>query len=148
MKFNWGHGIFIFLTIFLLSMAFVVYKGFQQKNALVEEEYYPKGLEYQKQIDRIAHADSMAEKIRLVEQGENIVITYPASFMGKKIQGTLYFYRPSDDAGDYKEEMVCDGSLEQKVPSARLMAGKYIIKMNWEINGIEYYHEEPLSILH
>ena len=146
MKFNWGHGITIFLIIFVLCIAFVTYKGFQQKNALVEEEYYPKGLEYQKQIDRTANADAMAEKIKLTEQIGSIVITYPFSFKGKKPEGTLYFYRPSDDAGDYKEAMACDNSLLQKVSSSRLMPGKYILKMNWKMDGKEYYHEEPILV--
>jgi len=148
MKFNWGHGIFIFLVVFLLSMAFVVYKGFQQKNALVEEEYYPKGLEYQKQINRIANADSMAEKINLVQKDGNIIVSYPISFLGKKLEGTLFFYRPSDDAGDYKETMVCDNSLQQRVPTARLLAGKYIVKLNWKMDGVEFYYEEPMVIEH
>jgi hypothetical protein len=148
MKLNWGHGIFIFLTIFLLSMAFVVYKGFQEKNALVEEEYYPKGQAYQKQIDRIANADALTEKIRLAEQDGNVIVSYPSSFAGKKIEGTLYFYRPSDDAGDFKEAMIFDSTLVQKVPLAHLMAGKYIVKMNWLMDGKEFYHEETLLVNH
>jgi hypothetical protein len=146
MKFNWGHGIFLFLVIFLLSVAFVVYKGFQEKNALVEEEYYPKGLEYQKQIDRIARADSLPEKIKMVRQGTNIEFTYPASFFGTKVEGSIYFYRPSDDAGDYREKMLCDSSLTQKVPVGKLMPGKYIVKLNWTASGKEYYHEEVLLV--
>jgi hypothetical protein len=146
MKFNWGHGIFIFLTIFLLSMAFVVYKGFQEKNALVEEEYYPKGLAFQQQIDRRTNADAMSEKIKLEEMDGNVVVTYPALFAGKKLDGTLYFYRPSDDAGDFKESMISDSLLQQKIPLKKLMQGKYIVKLSWKMDGKEYYHEEALLI--
>jgi len=148
MKFNWGHGIFIFLSIFLLTMAFVVYKSFQEKNALVESEYYPKGLVYEKQIERIANADAMTEKISLTEQNGNVIIKYPALFKGAGLSGSLYFYRPSDDRGDLTEPIKCDSTLLQKVPAGKLMKGKYIVKMNWILNGKEYYHEEVLFIGH
>jgi hypothetical protein len=148
MKFNWGHGIFTFIVIFLLSTAFVVYKGFQEKNALVEEEYYPKGLEYQKQINRIANADSMVEKITLLQKDGNIVISYPVSFSGKKLEGTLFFYRPSDDAGDYKESMICDNTMQQRVTTARLLPGKYVVKLTWKVDGKEFYQEESVNIDH
>ena len=72
-KFNWGTGIFIFITLFLLVNAFVIYKSFQQRNDLVEEEYYPQGLEYQKQIDRFAKANALSAKISDV----NSVINAP-----------------------------------------------------------------------
>jgi hypothetical protein len=148
MKLNWGHGIFIFLIIFILSVVFVVYKGFQEKNALVEEEYYPKGLEYQKQINRIANADSMTEKIKLSEQGGVVIITYPTEFKRKKIDGTLFFYRPSDDAGDLKEPITCDSSLQQKVEASKLLPGRYIVKLNWTMDNKEFYHEESITIGH
>ncbi len=144
MKFNWGHGIFIFLTIFLLTMAFVVYKSFQEKNALVESEYYPKGLVYEKQIKRIANADAMPEKISLSELNGSVVIKFPSIFKEARISGSLYFYRPSDDTGDHTEPIKCDSTLLQKVPAGKLMSGKYIVKMNWTMNGKEYYHEEAL----
>ncbi len=148
MKFNWGHGIFIFLILFLSVMGFVVYESFRQNNSLVEAEYYPKGLEYQKQIDRIANADSLKGKISLKEQGENIVISYPEAFKNARLSGTLYFYRPSDDAGDQLVNIVCDSSLLQKVPAKKLMSGKYIVKMNWKMGGKEFYQEEVLMINH
>ena len=146
-KFNWGHGIFIFLTIFVLSMAFVAYKGFQQHNALVEEEYYPKGLVYQKQIDRIKNANALPEMIKLNELSDNIIISYPSLFKGKKVEGKIYFYRPSDDRGDYTEPMKIDSSLIQSVSTSRLMPGRYLVKMNWKMDDKEFYHEESITVV-
>ncbi|MBK7211827.1 MAG: FixH family protein [Bacteroidales bacterium] len=148
MKFNWGHGIAIFLAIFVLSMVFVVYKSFQQDNPLVEQEYYPKGLEYQKQIQRIANANALPEKIKITDSGSKFDILYPETFMGKKVSGTIYFYRPSDDSGDINEIMKCDSSLSQTIEKARLMEGKYIVKLNWKMEGKEYYQEEVLRVTH
>jgi hypothetical protein len=148
MKFNWGHGIFIFLTIFVLSMLFVVYKGFQQDNALVEKEYYPKGLAYQQQIDRISNANALGGKIKVDAINNRVSVTYPDIFKGKNPEGTLYFYRPSDDKGDFTEKMDCDSCLSQIFVNDILQEGKYIVKMNWKMEGKEYYEEQVLFVNH
>lgn len=146
MKFNWGHGIFLFLTIFVLSMVFVVYKSFQQDNALVEKEYYPKGLEYQKQIDRIGNANSLSERITVEPVEDVAVVKFPKSLFEGNAKGKLFFYRPSDDAGDLEVDISLDSSLIQKVPIDKLMKGKYIVKISWTMQSKEYYQEEVIHI--
>lgn len=146
MKFNWGHGIFVFLTIFVLSMVFVVYKSFQQDNALVEKEYYPKGLEYQKQIDRISNANSLDEKISIEAASQSVIIKYPASFKGIKPEGKIFFYRPSDDKGDLELVMQPDTALKQMVSTEKLLKGKYLVKLSWIFESKEYYQEEVIRI--
>jgi len=64
------------------------------------------------------------------------------------VSGTIYFYRPSDDSGDINEIMKCDSSLSQTIEKARLMEGKYIVKLNWKMEGKEYYQEEVLRVTH
>lgn len=147
MKFHWGHGIAVFLGIFLISMGFVVYKAFQQDNPLVELEYYPKGLVYEKQIQRIQNANRLPEKIKVEVNSENVVVVYPADFLSLKPEGTVYFYRPSNEKGDLTEKMICDSSLRQNFKEERLMNGKYIIKLTWKMGGKEYYQEEVVHIV-
>jgi len=146
MRFNWGHGIFLFLAFFVLSMAFVIYKSFQQEVLLVEKEYYPKGLEYQKQIDRVRNTGALADKIKVSLTADSVVITYPESFRNERVKGELYFYRPSDTRGDLREEIAYKPDLVQKVVASRLMTGKYILKISWTMAQREYYQEEILRI--
>lgn len=146
MRFHWGHGIFLFLVIFLLSMAFFVYKSFQQDNPLVEKEYYPKGLEYQKQIDRIRNANALGEKITIIQAEEQVVVSYPESFRRSGITGDLFFYRPSGESGDYNIAMKPDTSLVQLVPADKLKKGKYVVKCSWKSNNLEYYDEVVIFI--
>ena len=146
MKFNWGHGIFVFLNIFVLSMVFVVYKSFQQDNALVEKEYYPKGLEYQKQIDRIRNAKAMDEKIVVETMPKHVLITYPHSFKGNKPDGKIFFYRPSDDKGDMEIAMNPDTALVQVITADKLLKGKNLVKLSWKQSGKEFYQEEVIHI--
>jgi len=145
-KFNWGTGIFIFIALFLLVNAFVIFKSFQQRNDLVTEEYYPQGLEYQKQIDRFANANALAGKIKIIEQAGDLMISYPAEFKGKNVKGQVIFFRPSDENADFSDSIAFDTTMIQKIPIEKVIKGKYIAKFFWIMDGKEFAHESTVRI--
>ena len=145
-KFNWGTGIFIFIALFLLVNAFVIYKSFQQRNDLVEEEYYPQGLEYQKQIDRFAKANALSAKIEISEEAGELVITYPNELNSKNIKGQVIFFRPSDENADFSDSIRFDTAMVQRIPIQKMIKGKYIAKFFWIMDGKEYAHESTIRL--
>lgn len=146
-KFNWGTGIFLFIALFLLSMALLVYFSLQQSNDLVETGYYPQSLEYQKQIDRIANAKALSGSI-LIEQGvDALILKYPADFSDKVVKGKVFLFRPSDQAADFTDSLQFDTTLIQRIPIEKFSSGKYSVKISWEMDGREYYHEQSVRIL-
>jgi len=140
-KFNWGTGIFIFISLFLLANAVVIYKSFQQKYDLVEKEYYPQGLEYQKQIDRFANANSLKDSIRIVSELGSVKIIYPLDFKGKDVKGNVIFFRPSDENSDFQDSIKFDTAMVQHIPIEKMVGGKYIAKFYWVTDGKEFAHE-------
>ncbi len=145
-KFDWGTGITIFITLFLLVNAFVIYKSFQQRNDLVVEEYYPQGLEYQKQIDRFANANALNGKIQISEEGDELAISYPHELKGKEIKGKVIFFRPSDERADFNDSIHFDTALIQRIPVSKMMKGKYIAKFFWTMDGSEFAHESTVRL--
>lgn len=146
-KFNWGTGIFIFIVIFVVSMLGIVYLSFQQNNELVEESYYPQGIEYQQQIDRKAMAHLLSSAILAKQVDNEIIITYPREFRDLGFdKGEIYFYRPSSQKSDFREVMVPDTALNQRFSLDKFQAGKYIVKYSWTMNGEDYYDEQSLMI--
>jgi len=145
-KFNWGTGIFIFIVLFLLVNAFVIYKSFQQRNDLVEEEYYPKGLDYQKQIDRFANANALSGKIEIIEKDNKLEIKYPGELKGKKVLGLVNFFRPSDENADFKDSIRFDTSMIQRIPAEKFIKGKYVAKFYWLMDGKEFAHESTFRL--
>lgn len=145
-KFNWGTGIFIFISLFLVVNAFVIYKSFQQRYDLVSEEYYPQGLEYQKQIDRFAKANSLSSEIAITIKSSELLITYPNELKGKNVKGQVIFFRPSDERADFNDSICFDTNLIQRIPLAKMLKGKYIAKFFWIMDGKEYAHESPLRV--
>ncbi len=140
-KFNWGTGIFIFITLFLLACSFVIYKSFQQKNDLVEEEYYPQGLEYQKQIDRFANTNALSGKIQIREETTDLVLIFPDDLKGKSVRGEVLFFRPSDENADFHDSIRFDTTMIQRIPLRKMIGGKYIAKFLWKMDNKEYAYE-------
>jgi hypothetical protein len=145
-KFNWGTGIFIFITLFLLVNAFVIYKSFQQRYDLVEEEYYPQGLEYQKQIDRFAKANALSSKIEISEKAGELLIKYPSDLKAKNIKGQVIFFSPSDENADFSDSIRFDSAMVQRIPIQKMIKGKYIAKFFWIMDGKEYAHESIVRL--
>lgn len=147
-KFNWGTGIFVFIILFLLANAFVIYKSFQQKYDLVDKEYYPQGLEYQKQIDRFANANAFSSDIQIVPSGSDLLITYPTELKNKKINGKVIFFRPSDEEADFSDSIRFDTSMVQRISADKMLKGKYIAKFFWVMDEKEYAYESTVRINH
>lgn len=146
-KFNWGTGIFIFIVMFLIAMLTVVFLSFRQNNELVEAEYYPQGIEYQKQIDRMAKAKLLSAPIAVEQVSGNLVLTYPEEFRTVGFdEGKVFFYRPSAEKADMLEVMQPDSSLSQIFSLSRFTPGKYVIKLSWSMKGEQYYDEQPVMI--
>jgi len=145
-KFDWGTGIFIFIALFLLANAFVIFKSFQQKNDLVVEEYYPQGLEYQKQIDRFAEANALSGRISISENAQGLVITYPSDLKGKNLKGEVIFFRPSDEQADFHDSIQFDTAMIQRIPVEKFIKGKYVAKFFWVMDGKEFAHESIFRV--
>jgi hypothetical protein len=145
-KFNWGTGIAVFIALFLLANAFVIYKSFQQRNDLVTEEYYPQGLEYQKQIDRFAKANALSSQIIISEDKQDMVITYPKDMKGKDVKGNIVFFRPSDENADFHDSLRFDTTMIQRVPLQKFIKGKYVAKFFWKMDGKEYANENTFRV--
>lgn len=145
-KFNWGTGIFTFIALFLLANGVVIYKSLQQHNDLVEKDYYPEGLEYQKQIDRFANANLLSSKISIVNSDGSIIITYPMELKGKEVKGKVIFFRPSDEKADFSDSIKFDTSMIQRVQVQKMLKGKYIAKFIWSMENKEYAQECSLRL--
>jgi hypothetical protein len=145
-KFNWGTGIFIVIALFLLANAIVIYKSLQQKYDLVTEEYYPQGLEYQKQIDRFANANVLSSKIMIRSDAVELIISYPQELKGKKVTGQVIFFRPSDEKADFNDSIRFDSTMTQRIQVQKAMKGKYIAKFFWVMDGKEYAHESSIRL--
>jgi len=146
-KFNWGTGIATFIGLFLIGMGVLIYASLQQRFDLVEQEYYPQGLEYQKQIDKMANTAALSGKLKLEQNENELLVLFPDDMRNIPVIGTIHIFRPSDENADFTDSIKLDSSLVHHILISRLVHGKYIAKISWEAEGKQYYAEESIGIV-
>ena len=145
MKWNWGTKILVAMILFMLLLITLVFMSMRQTYHLVEKDYYPKALEYQGRIDKTRNAQQLAEKVKMEQTREAVVFTFP-SFETREIEGTITFYRPSDEGMDVRFAIQPDTSLRQVCNVSAMPPGKYIVKLDYEVDGKGYYQEESVFL--
>ncbi len=138
-KWNWGTGITLYILIFLIFIAWRVYKTTQNPIMLVEKDYYPKGMAYQDRIDEMKNATRFEAQFYFMNEDSQLVVQLP--FI-KPDTSNLYFFRPSDNNCDFQMPISPDSTFKMYIPFYKLTKGKYLIKLYWEESGKAYYIEK------
>jgi hypothetical protein len=142
MNFNWGTGILIFIIIFFIAIFGFVYFSSTQLVNLVEEDYYPKELAYDEQIEKMRNYSKSGYKIHIGKKPNSINIRYEGITVSDGIKGIVHLYRPSDYRKDIKIPVIVNDTGYQFIPRKDLLPGKYIIKIDWTVGKMPYYFEE------
>ena len=145
-KFNWGTGITIVIILFLGTVFWRIYLAAGVKIDLVSDDYYPKELKYQEQIDRVENSNTLSAKVKVIHQSNVVNVLFPNDFEGKQVQGILHFYCPSNFERDFSEKINLSDSLNQQIDVNKLDKGRFILKIYWESDSVTYYAEHELMI--
>lgn len=146
MKFTWGTGIFIvIILIFSGVIGFFIYSTTLDAH-LVETNYYEKELAYQSRLEKIRNTAMLEKKVEVEYNGQVMELVFPDLGPGKKIEGTVWFYRPSDETMDFTIPVHLADSNRQVIDTRELHRGKWLIKLEWEADSVGYYQEETLVI--
>lgn len=144
-KISWGTGIVIAIIIFVVLVLVQTIYLMNQKVDLVEEDYYKKGIEYQKDIDVQKKTSELTEQVRFDFNGQHLIISFPENLSDNKISGEILFYRPSDSGLDIKFPLQTD-SLRQIIPVSNLKKGFWRVKLRWQYEGQDYYDESSFRV--
>jgi len=144
MKFNWGTGIFIFLTVFLLACTVFIIFAFRQDVNLVHEDYYQKGADYSDQMEVDARSVKYYNSFQTYMDGGFFIVDFEESLAMKIDSGMALLYRPSDSDEDMK--FAFDSMKRIVVPREDLISGRYILKMYWYTEGLKYEVDKPVNI--
>jgi len=134
LKINWGTGIAISISIFVIFIILMIIGASKQNFDLVTEDYYPKELEYQQEIDALKKANSLKEKIEIIIN-ENIEIRFPKNWNADSVKGDVLIYRPSDKTKDHLEKINLDSANRHLLYFDNLDNGKYIVNIDFSYLG-------------
>lgn len=144
MKFNWGTGIAIFYTLFVLVLVFAVIKSTTVDHSLVMEDYYQKDLEYQSHIDKEVNAQGLETDLQIGYSDTDRLIRFQFPLELGSASGTILFFRPSDKAFDFEVAIQPNETGEQVVPADKMLPGLWKVKVDWSAGGTAYYKEDTI----
>ena len=139
---NWGTKIVIAFIAFIGVIATLVTISMRQDINLVAKDYYVQELAYQDQIERIENKNALAVQPSL--NLENGMIKLQIN--QKDLEGTVYFFRPSDVKLDKKFDLRLDENGQQFFNSKDFKKGFWRVKVNWKKHDKEYYSEHSLVL--
>ena len=145
-KWSWGWGILAFLMVFLILMGTFIWFSFQQSVDLVSQEYYPKGVMYENQINKYRNNHTLEGKFRFSQDESNVYVTFPKVNEESKPAGSIEIYRPSNAENDQMLNISVNDTLTQLVSKTNLIKGKYIFKIEWNQDSVPYYQEKIIMI--
>jgi len=144
MKFNWGHGIALFFSVFVLTLVYFVYRSTQFDNSLVATNYYALDLTYQEHYDRLVNNRNLQDDIYIQKTNSHLELVYPESVSA--ISGEIHLFNIVADKADRRIPIRAGESHRQIIETDGLPSGRWRIKVNWEGDGIPYYREETLML--
>ncbi len=149
MKFNWGHGIAIFLVIFVVTTISVVVKISTDEaydNELVSEDYYGDELKYQEEIDKAENAMKLSNSIVYKISEEGLTLIFPHDFDFKKVSGVVDMKRPSKQILDFKMKVKLDSTYQMLIPSDKVIRGKWNMVIDWNVGDEEFMYKAKVRL--
>lgn len=142
---SWGYKLMIVFIVFATAMGYMVYRCYGTNFELVEKEYYKSELKYQDVIDGSNNVNSLRSGPGLKQVGNEITLQMPDEMKDSDLLGSVLFYCPNNSKNDKRFALAPDKSAGQSFD--RIMPGRYVVKIEWTLNGKKYYSEKDLTVL-
>ncbi|MBK9292709.1 MAG: FixH family protein [Bacteroidetes bacterium] len=145
MKWNWGTKLFIGAALFMIMLIVFGVLMMRESIPLVERDYYPKGQEFQKQIERRDNGLPYVDAVNVEVSDGQLLMVLPAEFLKEGLNGKLYMYNRMDDTRDASFEFAYHND-SVFVFEAGGLKGRYLAKITWSFGDREYYVEKSLLL--
>lgn len=144
MKISWGTGIAIFYSFFVIAMLVFVYASTKEDISLVSDTYYEEDLSYQLTLDKIQRTNQLKHVFELsIEQNSaGISVTIPEEL--PHFKGNMTLFHPAYAMLDQVYSIENHAQNKQLIPVQKLKKGRWLVKIEGENDGKNYYHEAYL----
>lgn len=139
---NWGKGIAIALSGFIVFITILVIGFFSHSVDLESEDYYQKELFYGDEIKAIENASSLKERVVLSVTEDHILIQQPNDAVLENVQ--LSFQRPNDEKDDVRYEIT--GEKQFIIRRNALKAGVYNVSISYLKGGQQCLQKEQIYL--
>jgi hypothetical protein len=141
-KWNWGTGIILVYSGFVVFMLGMVYMCTRQHFDLVTPDYYEEELAFQQVINGKENENLLDKSTQVVVGTQSITVTLPME--KTDAGGTVIFYKPDNSKYDFS--LPLNGLSELTVPIEKFQTGMYKVISKWEYEGKPYFNEQALYL--
>jgi len=144
----WPIAIAAYFAVFgLFIVAFTIYAT-SQRTDLVGRDYYDQEIRFQQQLDCLNRTQPIHAQVSVTYDAlqQSVIIAVPAAHARAQISGRIHFYRPSDASLDRDFRLAFKPDGLQRVDAKKLPIGLWKVRVQWTVNGQEYFFEQPLII--
>lgn len=141
----WPGGIIVAMILFCSFMiGFAIYST-QNKNELVDTDYYAKELKYQEVINQKENLLSLGEEVRIEQSGGVLTFILPETLQLAD-SGSVDFYRPNDQKRDFELSWQSFKDNNFTVDNERLGTGRWVITLKAYHEGLGYFSEHRMLV--
>lgn len=144
-KWNWGTKLVLAMVAFMLMIISMVIYMVMQDVSLVEKDYYPRGQAYQEMIEKVQNNVSYDNDITAWIENNEVRVSFPRYYRPEATRGSIHFYHRVSDLNDRMAAFDLDANGVFAYPADGLK-GRYILKISWEQDGLEYYTEKDITV--
>jgi nitrogen fixation protein FixH len=147
-KFNWGTGIVLAVTLFIIATLSVVSYIISLDFYLVSNNHYEEGVEYQQTIDNKNRAQNLEKPVVVLfdEGSTSIKLIFPQEILSDSLSGDVTFYRPNNPELDRKYKLSLDTQGLQTIPVGDFEKGRWKLSVEWEADSLSYLEEKNIFI--
>ena len=127
-------------------MIMLIIRTSKENIDLVVEDYYPRELKYQDEIEAFRNAAVMEQKVNIIQNDTAIIIRFPDNLDADSIRGIIALYRASDKNQDRTYPFSPDGNNYFQVLKDDLKEGKYGLTLDWKYLGRNFKIKEDIII--
>lgn len=147
-KFNWGNGIFLAVTIFIIATLSVVSYLISLDFYLVSNNHYEEGVKYQETIDNKTRAQNLENPVVVLfdESTTSIKIIFPNDIKRNSLSGNVTFYRPNNPELDRKYKLDLNMEGLQTISVGEFEKGRWRLSVEWKSDSLSYLEEKNIFI--
>jgi len=143
----WPIAIIGWFALFGAAMTAWVAVAIRNDMDLVSADYYEQEILHQRQIDRQARTRSVLPEVKVTYDPAHrrITVALPVAH-ATLARGKITLYRPSDAKLDREAALSLNAAGTQELDAALLRPGLWKIRVQWAVNGEEFFFDQAVVI--
>ncbi|NVO31940.1 FixH family protein [Hymenobacter lapidiphilus] len=145
----WPYYIIATFVLFAGYIGYMVQQAMRTSVDLVSADYYQQELRHGQRMAAVARANALPApvQVKLDATTRRLTLELPTALRGQAVQGTLHFFRPSNQELDFTLPFQPTGEPAiQQLNTTRLAPGLWRLRIEFTVNNQPYFLEEVLSI--